>query len=75
MIGIAMREFTKNVTVNNSGGIYWRADAEQDTSFTIARGNGRRVQNCDTYGQAVGRTGNLVCDVGWPDTEAIEPEQ
>jgi serine/threonine protein kinase len=58
-------------TVNNSEGIYWKADVEQDTSFTVAAGNSR-IATCETWGQAVGRTGDLECAIAWTNFEEIE---
>jgi serine/threonine protein kinase len=58
-----------------SSGLYWRADADQDTEFAVAVGNGRSIATCDTWGQAVSRTGNLECRVAWPNTETIETEE
>jgi serine/threonine protein kinase len=59
----------------SSTGVYWRADADQDTEFAVAVGNGRSIATCDTWGQAVSRTGNLECRVAWPNTETIETEE
>ena len=58
-----------------SSGLYWRADADQDTQFSVAEGSGRPIAECNTWGQAVGRTGNLECRVAWPNTETIETEE
>lgn len=60
-------------TVNNSSGIYWRADVEQDTAFNVSEGNSQVVA-CDTWGQVVGRTGNLECRVAWPNVESAPSE-
>ncbi|MDQ7027947.1 MAG: serine/threonine-protein kinase [Anaerolineae bacterium] len=60
-------------TVNNSSGIYWRADVEQDTTFNVSEGNSQ-VATCDTWGQVVGRTGNLECRVAWSNVETVPSE-
>jgi serine/threonine protein kinase len=59
----------------SSSGVYWRADADQDTEFAVAEGNGRSIATCDTWGQAVGRTGNLECRIAWSNFETIETEE
>jgi serine/threonine protein kinase len=58
-----------------SSGLYWRADAEQDTEFSVAVGNGRSIATCNTWGQAVGRTGDLECPIAWSNFETIETEE
>ena len=65
---------TARTTVNNNGGIYWKADVEQDTSFTVSAGN-TRIATCDTWGQVVNRTGNLECAIAWQNVEVIETEE
>lgn len=60
-------EGSRRAIINNP--VFWRADdAESDTNFSVQRGGGREVSECPTHGTAVGRTGDMVCNIIWPDT-------
>jgi serine/threonine protein kinase len=54
--------------------LFWFAESESDTSFTVYNGNSV-VATCQTTGRAVNFAGGNECRINWPDQQSPEGEE